>query len=111
MGEKIHNLGLELIKNGILKGDKLAEFLGEDQAFYIDKKIKNLENENEYLKMQINNINAQINNIKKDFGDLKSDVKSLFTTKEILINKIESIEDNIKDLRKDIYFLQHPLNQ
>ena len=111
LGEKIHNLGLELIKNGKLKGDKLAEFLGEDQAFYIDKKIKNLENENEYLKMQINNINAQINNIKKDFGDLKSDVKSLFTTKEILINKIESIEDNIKDLRKDIYFLQHPLNQ
>ena len=89
MGEKIHNLGLELIKNGKLKGDKLAEFLGEDQAFYIDKKIKNLENENEYLKKQINNINAQINNIKKDFGDLKSDVKSLFTTKEILINKIE----------------------
>ena len=111
LGEKIHNLGMELIRNGELKGDKLTEFLGEDQAFYTDKKIKNLEKENDNLKMQINNINVQINNIKKDFSDLKSDVKSLFTTKEILINKIETIEDNIKDLRKDIYFLQNSLNK
>ena len=111
LGEKIHNLGMELIRNNELKGDKLTEFLGEDQAFYTDKKIKNLEKENDNLKMQINNINVQINNIKKDFSDLKSDVKSLFITKEILINKIETIEDNIKDLRKDIYFLQNSLNK
>ena len=111
LGDKIHNLGLELIKNNKLKGDKLTEFLGLEHAFYTENKIKYLEDENNKLKNKINDINNQISNIKSDIRGIKSDVNSLFTSKEIIIGKIEKVEDKINDINKEIYYIKFPPNQ
>lgn len=111
LGDIIHNLGLELIKIGELKGDKLTEFLAQDTAFYTDKKIKNLENENNQVKMKINDIYNQIGNIKYDLGNIKSDVKSLFISNQNLINKIDSMEYNISNLKNDVFSLKNHLAQ
>ena len=39
LSTKIHYVGFLEIQKGILTGDKLLQFLGEDEAFYADKRI------------------------------------------------------------------------
>jgi hypothetical protein len=110
LGDKIHNLGLELIRQGKLKGDKLTEFLGGDVAFYTDKKIKNLENENNQLKLKLNNIEGQVNNIRNDLGNLTVDVKTLSKSHNRLTDKVNYLEKNINNIKKDVNSLEIQVN-
>ena len=110
LGDAIHNLGLELIAIGKLKGNKLTEFLAQD-IVYTDNKIKNLEMENNRLKVEISNIDNKVSNIKKDVIDLKSDVKSLSTTSNNIIDKMESMETRINNIRGDVFMLKRQTNQ
>ena len=110
LGDAIHNLGLELIAIGKLKGNKLTDFLAQD-IVYTDNKIKNLEMENNRLKVEISNIDNKVSNIKKDVIDLKSDVKSLSTTSNNIIDKMESMETRINNIRGDVFMLKRQTNQ
>ena len=104
LGKIIHNLGLELIRIGKLKGEKLTEFLGEDEAFYTDKKIKYLESENNQLKNKINDLDNEVGDIKYKMGKLKSEVESLSISNERLNEKVNILESDINNLKNKIYF-------
>ena len=108
LGEKIHNLGLELIRKGILKGEKLNEFFGQNEIFYTDHKIKNLEYENNQLKNKINNIEYKVNKLQNDFGNLKLDVDSLSKLNETILNRIFEMESKIKNIKNDVNYLKRP---
>ena len=108
LGEKIHNLGLELIRKGQLKGEKLNQFLGENEIFYTDNKIKKLEKENDKMKDKIENMEQKVSNIQYDVSKLKTEVNSLSNSNEKILGKINSIESNIRKIKDDIYELKHP---
>ena len=105
---KIHEIGFQLIKNGELMGEKLINFLGEDEAYYNDERIKILNKENNNLKNEIrylnnriyrlsdenDNLKSKINSLKSDLSDLKYDM-----SKDIEILKKEI--NNLKSERKD----------
>ena len=86
LGVKIHNIGFDLIKKGKLNGEKLILFLGEDEAFYLEKKNKKLENENDLLKQKNIDLNDKVGNLLKE--------------NKILKNKVNILESNIENLYK-----------
>ena len=86
LGVKIHNIGFDLIKKGKLNGEKLILFLGEDEAFYLEKKNKKLENENDLLKQKNIDLNDKVGNLLKE--------------NKILKNKVNILESNIENLDK-----------
>ena len=108
LGEKIHNLGLELIRKGILKGEKLNEFFAQNEIFYTDYKLKNLEYENSQLKNKINNMEYKVNKLQNDFGDLKSEVNSLSESNGKILSRINDIESNIRNIKNDVNYLKRP---
>ena len=108
LGDKIHNLGLELIRKGILKGEKLNEFFAQNEIFYTDYKLKNLEYENSQLKNKINSIEYKVNKLQNDFGDLKSEVNSLSESNGKILSRINDIESNIRNIKNDVNYLKRP---
>ena len=108
LGEKIHNLGLELIRQGKLKGKKRNEFLGENEVFYTDYKLKNLEYENTQLKNKINKIEYNVNKLQNDYSDLKYEVNSLSESNGIILTRLNEMEKDIKYIKYDIYKLGLP---
>ncbi len=116
LGDIIHNLGLKLIRIGVLKGEQLIEFIGQDEVFYTDKKIKNLEKENNQLKMTINNINNKVNNIENQIEDIKDKLETGadYISKTVDIKEIISIAgsfvDNENYKKSDNYRTDSPVS-
>ena len=108
LGDKIHNLGLELIRKGILKGEKLNEFFAQNEMFCAGCKLKNLEYENTQLKNKINNIEYKVNKLQNDFGDLKSEMNSLSESNGRILSRINDIESNIRNIKNDVNYLKRP---
>ena len=90
LGQKIHDIGFDLIKTGKLSGEKLILFLGEDEAFYSEKKNKKLENENNILKEKNIELNGKLDNLLKENKHLKNKVKVLESNIENLDNKMNN---------------------
>ena len=61
---KIHNVGFIEIKRGILTGEKLLQFLGEDEAFYVNKQINDCIQKNINLQNQVNSQQVEIEQLK-----------------------------------------------
>ena len=110
LGRIIHDLGLELIRFGELKGDKLVEFLGEDETFYYNKKIKYLEQENEENKKRINNLDNKINYLEYEIKNVKKDVSTLRNSHENLEKKVNDIENKIDHIKSDVNSLYYKIN-
>ena len=89
LGKKIHDVGFSEIQRGILEGEKLLQFLGEDEAFYVNKQINECTQKNLILQNQVNaqaneiqglkNMNAALNN---RLGILEAQVTGLRTRAE-----------------------------
>ena len=108
LGQKIHDIGFDLIKKGQLNGEKLILFLGEDEAFYSEKRNKYLENENNLLKEKNSELNGKVNNLIEDNKNLKNKLKEFESNMENLSNKMGK---KIKELNKENDNLKSKINK
>ena len=102
LSTSIHNLGLELIRKGELKGENLLQFLGEDEVFYTNKKIKDLEFENTKTNKRIDNLNSQIENVQNQIKDLKREINSLSNSNNNLEKRVNKLESKVSELKYKI---------
>ena len=105
----IHNVGLRLIKEEKLTGEKLVKFLGDD-AVYSDKKIKFLESENAQLKNKVQSMQEEINGLQNNTSSLQNSVSSLESRTGGFDSRISSIESICSSLQSDISRLESRIN-
>ena len=120
LSKKIHDVGFIYIQKGLLVGDKLLQFLGEDEAFYVQKQINDLIIKNNDLQKQINNQGSEIKDLKSENQSLKnrvrsleSDVSSLQSQHSSLSNRVDrlnrelnSLDSTVSSLRSDVRSLE-----
>ena len=106
---KIHVVGFNLIKNGKLTGEKLIEFLGEDEAFYTEEKINILKKKNKYLESEVNYLERRVSrlsnendNLESKINSLKSDLSDLKDENVNLKSKINSLKSDLSDLKDEM---------
>ena len=93
---------MELIRKGELKGENLLQFLGEDEVFYTNKKIKDLEFENTKTNKRIDNLNSQIENVQNQIKDLKREINSLSNSNNNLEKRVNKLESKVSELKYKI---------
>ena len=84
--EKMHNVGFMYIKEGKLIGDRLLEFLGKEEAIYINNRVNNIFD---------SNLNKQ-----KELKEHFTKITNLLEKKRKVIQKIIQYEDQINRLKK-----------
>ena len=91
LGKKIHDVGFSEIQRGILEGEKLLQFLGEDEAFYVNKQINECTQKNLILQNQVNAqaMNAALNN---RLGILEAQVMQLTDQTSAINGKLYNLE-------------------
>lgn len=96
---KIHDIGYVEIKNGTLTGEKLLEFLGDEEIYYRDKTTYDLYQKNVDIQNQLNNhanvineLNKQHANLVKVVNDLQKKVADLTTQNAAAQNRIRQLE-------------------
>ena len=102
LGTKIHKLGFELIKKGELTGEKLLLFLGEDETFYTNEKIKKLEVENDTLYSKINSLEYEVSSLSDENYDFKKKYETLKSNNSDLETKLNNLEKEIDRLKSKI---------
>ena len=105
----IHNVGLKLIKERKLTGEKLVNFLGDD-AVYSDKKIRFLESENVKLKNKVKSMQGEIKDLQDETSSLKNRVSNLESRTGRLDNRISGVERTCDSLRSDVNRLENRIN-
>ena len=113
LSQIIHDVGFMYIQKEMLVGQKLLLFLGEDEAFYVQKQINNCIKKNIDLQNQINDQAIEINNLKSENKDLKDEVRSLKSELNSLKedhsdlnSKVNSIDIKVYGLDADISSLR-----
>lgn len=100
MTTKIHNAGFSEIKRGILTGEKLLQFLGEDETFYVNKQINDCIQKNINLQNQVNSQQIEIEQLKGINNSLLNRVGALegqvinLTSENASINQRITFLDN-----------------
>ena len=109
LAKKIHDVGFIYIQRGMLVGESLLQFLGEDEVFYVQKQINDLIMKNVDLQNQINNQASEINNLRTENNNLKnrvrsleSDVSSLQNQHSSLSNRVDRLDRKISSLDREI---------
>ena len=116
--QKIHKVGMNMIKEGKMESQKVLQFLKEDELLYNNKRIDYLtsktndlyyENENikkrcSILENDIYKKNLIINDLKSENKDLKLEIKDLKLEIENLKKKLDSNSYDIRSLRLDLAF-------
>ena len=120
LATKIHHIGFYEIQKGKLTGEKLLQFLGEDEVFYVDKhinqcfkKIESLENNLKSQEEKIKDLEKENSGLKEDINDLsrenselKDKIKNLEEEQSNLGKKISSVQDDCDDLDRKVRNLQ-----
>ena len=117
LSTKIHEIGINMIKEGKIDNEKLLLFLKEDEIIYNEKKINDLvsttiflnqennlrknqcmllEKENNIRIKQINDLTTEVNNVKNENKLLNSKIDSLLSSVSILQRQIKEINKNKK---------------
>ena len=120
LGRKIHDVGFLYIRQGKLTGDKLLEFLGIEEAFYVEGQINDiietnkyqqrqldehlaninyLLKENEALKRRVSDCETEINNLKIENAELRARMSSLESEVSSLFSKVRSLESDVTYIR------------
>jgi hypothetical protein len=109
LSKKIHDVGFIYIQRGMLVGEKLVQFLGEDEAFYVQKQINDLNMKNIDLQNQINNKGLEINNLKTEnlslknrVSSLESKVSSLLSQHSNLSSRVDKLDRKVSNLNSEI---------
>ena len=117
LSTKIHEIGINMIKEGKIDNEKLLLFLKEDEIIYNEKKINDLvsttiflnqennlrknqcmllEKENNIRIKQINDLTTEVNNVKNENKLLNSKIDSLLSSVSMLQRQIKEINKNKK---------------
>ena len=110
LAKKIHDVGFIYIQRGMLVGESLLQFLGEDEAFYVQKQINDLIMKNIDLQNQINNQASEINNLKSENHNLKNRVSSLEGNVSSLQNQHSSLSNRVDRLDREISSLDREIS-
>lgn len=117
LATKIHHVGFIEIQRGILTGEKLLQFLGEDEAFYVDKQINQCIQKNIYLQNLIDSQANEIKELRSENGNLKNQIANLSSENSSLksrINSLESgqnsLESKISSIESNYYSLESKVN-
>ena len=131
LAKKIHDVGFSEIQRGILEGEKLLQFLGEDEAFYVNKQIneciqknlilqnqvitqaneiQGLKNMNSVLTNRIGILEAQVMQLSDKTNAINGKLHYLEGEKNRLDVKIEGIKNEHSNLDKKVknYISSHP---
>ena len=102
LSNKIHNVGFMYIEKGMLLGEKLLLFLGEDEALYVQNQIKDCVKKNKDLQEQVDDLKSENEDLKDTINDLKSELKSLKDQHSDLSNKVDDLDSKVSNLDYDI---------
>jgi FtsZ-binding cell division protein ZapB len=113
LARKIHDVGLLYIRQGKLVGDKLLEFLGVEEAFYVEGQINDIIETNKYQQKQLDEHLLSINYLKEENIALKrrvssceSDVSDLRSENNRLKNRVSGLEDDVSTLYSRVRSLE-----
>ena len=110
LSTKIHHVGFIEIQRGILTGEKLLQFLGEDEAFYVDKQINQCIQKNIYLQNLIDSQANEIKNLRSENGNLKKEINNLSSENSSLKSRISSLESGQSHLESKISSIESNCN-
>jgi len=109
LSNKIHKVGMNMIKENKMENDKIIQFLKEDEILYNDKRFDNLESETNSLYNYYNNLYYKYSNLQheiydksKEIDNLKSEIKNLNDKVRDLSDKARDSNDKIKDLNNKL---------
>lgn len=116
LGKKIHKVGFQYIRMGKLKGDRLLEFLGFEESFFVEGEIKSINETNEYQQSQLDyhaqNINELHNKTKRlqerldicnsEISFLKAENNNLKSRVHVLEKDVNNLYSRVKDCENDI---------
>ena len=132
LAKKIHDVGFIEIQKGILVGEKLLQFLGEDEAFYVNKQINdciqaniNLQNQissqafeiqdlkvaKNNLTNRVGNLEKQVNNLSEENIKLKGIINHLESEKNRIDNKIDGVKNSCQQLEKKVVNIENKQKQ
>ena len=113
LARKIHDVGFLYIRQGKLVGDKLLEFLGVEEAFYVEGQINDIIETNKYQQKQLDEHLLSINYLKEENIALKrrvssceSDVSDLRSENNSLKNRVSGLEDDVSTLYSRVRSLE-----
>ena len=113
LSRKIHDVGFLYIRQGKLVGDKLLEFLGVEEAFYVEGQINDIIETNKYQQKQLDEHLLSINYLKEENIALKrrvssceSDVSDLRSENNRLKNRVSGLEDDVSTLYSRVRSLE-----
>ena len=113
LARKIHDVGFLYIRQGKLVGDKLLEFLGVEEAFYVEGQINDIIETNKYQQKQLDEHLISINYLKEENIALKrrvssceSDVSDLRSENNRLKNRVSGLEDDVSTLYSRVRSLE-----
>ena len=113
LDKKIHDVGFLYIRQGKLVGDKLLEFLGVEEAFYVEGQINDIIETNKYQQKQLDEHLKSINYLKdenyalkKRVSNCESDVSDLRSENNRLKNRVSGLEDDVSTLYSRVRSLE-----
>ena len=117
LGRKIHDVGFLYIRQGKLTGDKLLEFLGVEEAFYVEGQINDIIETNKYQQKQLDEHLLSINYLKDENIALKrrvknceSNISDLRNEQSSLRSRVNSLESDVSSLRSRVKSLEWDVN-
>ena len=107
---KIHNVGIKMIREGKMDGEKLILFLKEDEILYNEKRICDLISTTSYLNQENNLRKDQCMLLERENNERKRQIEQLKTEVNTLRNENKSLENKIYSLQSDYRSLQSKIN-
>jgi len=116
LAKKIHDVGSIYIRKGMMVGENLIQFLGEDETFYVEKQINDLTTEKIDLQNQVKNqgyeinelitdnyrLNIRVNSLESQLNSLQNKYSALISNMDRLESKISSLDNEIRSVRNDV---------
>ena len=99
LSKRIHDFGFSEIQRGTLKQDKLLEFLGEEEAFYVDRQIQGCVNQMNANANEIVALKTENNSLKTQLAIV--DAKAIGLTEEnaLLIKRVNELQNEVNSLK------------
>ena len=118
LGQKIHDIGFNEIRKGILFGDKLLSFLGEEETFYVNKEINKCHKKNKELENQINELKDENSKLKSGIEIMRNEIVNLSKENTNLKNqlffaetRIGTLENNVRGTQTNFSYLDEKINK
>ena len=96
--KKIHDVGFNEIQKGILIDNKMLQFLGNEEAFYVDKQINACQAQANNNTLEINNLKVENLNLKQQLNNADVNIANLGKENTLLSNTINNLQTQINSL-------------